>query len=62
MTRDERHQALARDLGATWVGGANDLPPEPVDSAILFAPVGDLVPPAMRALDWAVFWPSPESI
>jgi propanol-preferring alcohol dehydrogenase len=52
MTRDERHQALARDLGATWVGGANDLPPEPVDSAILFAPVGDLVPPAMRALDW----------
>jgi len=51
MTRDSRHQALARQLGATWVGGATDRPPQPLDSAILFAPVGELVPPALEALD-----------
>jgi len=51
MTRDERHQALARELGASWVGGATDRPPQPLDSAILFAPVGELVPPALEALD-----------
>jgi propanol-preferring alcohol dehydrogenase len=51
MTRDERHRSLARELGATWVGGGNDKPPELLDSAILFAPVGDLVPPALESLD-----------
>jgi alcohol dehydrogenase, propanol-preferring len=51
MTRDVRHQALARELGATWVGSAMAQPPEKVDSAILFAPVGNLVPPALEALD-----------
>jgi propanol-preferring alcohol dehydrogenase len=51
MTRDERHRTLARELNATWVGGAHDKPPELLDSAILFAPVGDLVPPALEALD-----------
>jgi propanol-preferring alcohol dehydrogenase len=51
MTRDQRHQALARELGATWVGGATDRPPQALDSAILFAPVGELVPPALEALD-----------
>jgi len=51
MTRDERHQSLARELGAAWVGSANAKPPELLDSAILFAPVGDLVPPALEALD-----------
>ncbi|HTW94180.1 MAG TPA: zinc-dependent alcohol dehydrogenase family protein, partial [Tepidisphaeraceae bacterium] len=51
MTRDARHQQLARELGATWTGGSRDLPPEKLDSAILFAPVGDLVPPAMETLD-----------
>lgn len=51
MTRDERHQALARELGATWVGGSDAKPPELFDSAILFAPVGDLVPNALEALD-----------
>jgi len=51
MTRNERHQALARDLGATWVGGATARPPEPIDSAILFAPVGNLALPALQALD-----------
>jgi alcohol dehydrogenase, propanol-preferring len=51
MTRDVRHQELARQLGAAWAGGATDRPPEPLDSAVLFAPVGDLVPPALEALD-----------
>jgi propanol-preferring alcohol dehydrogenase len=51
LTRGEASQRLARELGAASVGGAYDSPPEPLDSAILFAPVGDLVPVAMRALD-----------
>jgi propanol-preferring alcohol dehydrogenase len=42
---------VALELGAASAGGAYDSPPEPLDSAILFAPVGDLVPVAMRALD-----------
>jgi propanol-preferring alcohol dehydrogenase len=49
-TRDERHQRLARDLGARWTGGADEAPPVELDAAILFAPVGHLVPPALRAL------------
>jgi propanol-preferring alcohol dehydrogenase len=51
MTRDEGHQRLARQLGAAWAGGADATPPEKLDSAVLFAPVGDLVPPALAALD-----------
>ena len=51
MTRDASHQELARQLGATWAGGATDQPPQPLDSAILFAPVGHLVPPALEALE-----------
>jgi propanol-preferring alcohol dehydrogenase len=51
MTRDPCQQALARELGAAWAGGATDRPPEPLDSAILFAPAGNLVPPALEALD-----------
>jgi propanol-preferring alcohol dehydrogenase len=51
MTRSERQQALAREMGATWVGGATARPPEPLDSAILFAPAGELVPPALEALE-----------
>jgi propanol-preferring alcohol dehydrogenase len=51
MTRGEQSQQLARELGAGFVGGAYDAPPEPLDAAILFAPVGDLVPPALEALD-----------
>lgn len=51
MTRDERHRSLARELGAVWTGGARDSPPASLDSAILFAPVGDLVPCALTALD-----------
>lgn len=50
-TRSAHAQQLARDLGAVWTGGAADPPPVPLDAAILFAPVGDLVLPAMSALD-----------
>ena len=51
MTRDERHQQLARQLGAAWAGDADAMPPEKLDSAVLFAPVGHLVRPALEALD-----------
>ncbi|MBI3768167.1 MAG: zinc-dependent alcohol dehydrogenase family protein [Deltaproteobacteria bacterium] len=50
-TRGPRHQALARRMGAVWVGDAAATPPEPLDAAILFAPAGDLVLPALAALD-----------
>ncbi|GBD25272.1 putative alcohol dehydrogenase AdhA [bacterium HR30] len=51
MTRELKHRELARALGAVWVGDASEKPPVPLDSAILFAPVGHLVPPALEALD-----------
>jgi propanol-preferring alcohol dehydrogenase len=51
LTRGAQAQQLARELGAASVGGAYDAPPTKLDAAILFAPVGDLVPVAMRALD-----------
>lgn len=50
-TRDERHRNLARELGAAWVGGAVDPPPVKLDASIIFAPAGEIVPPALRALD-----------
>jgi propanol-preferring alcohol dehydrogenase len=53
MTRSPDDQDLARSLGATSVVGAFDRPPEPLDAAILFAPVGTLVPVALEALDRA---------
>jgi propanol-preferring alcohol dehydrogenase len=46
---DESGQAFARELGATWAGAADELPDE-LDAAIVFAPVGELVPAALRAL------------
>jgi propanol-preferring alcohol dehydrogenase len=46
----EEHRALARELGAVWVGGAADAPPEKLHGSIMFAPAGELVPPALRAL------------
>lgn len=50
-TRDrERHQALAHELGATWVGDAAEHPPVKLDTAIIFAPAGELVPTALKAL------------
>ncbi|NTX05375.1 MULTISPECIES: zinc-dependent alcohol dehydrogenase family protein [Myxococcus] len=48
---DEEGQRFARELGAVWAGGSDVLPPEPLDAAILFAPVGALVPAALRAVD-----------
>ncbi|MVU78297.1 zinc-binding alcohol dehydrogenase family protein [Nocardia sp. ET3-3] len=51
MTRDAEARRLALDLGAASAQGAADPPPVPLDSAILFAPVGDLVLPALAALD-----------
>jgi len=45
------HQELARQLGAIWVGGATEMPPDKLHGAIIFAPAGELVPPALRALD-----------
>ena len=42
---------LARRLGASWVGTSAEAPPAPLDAAILFAPAGELVPAALRALD-----------
>lgn len=51
MTRGERARELALELGAASAQGAADPPPVPLDAAILFAPVGDLVLPALAALD-----------
>jgi propanol-preferring alcohol dehydrogenase len=51
LTRSDEARRLAQDLGASSARGAYDSPPEPLDAAILFAPVGDLVPVALAALD-----------
>lgn len=50
MTRGEGNRALARELGAAYVGESTDRPPVPLDSAIVFAPAGDIVPYALEAL------------
>lgn len=47
---DADGQAFARSLGAAWAGGSDEPPPEPLDSAIIYAPAGELVPQALRAL------------
>ena len=52
-TRDARHQKLAAELGATLVGSAAAAPPVKLDGSIVFAPAGELIPPALRALDKA---------
>ena len=49
-TRGERHRAHAGGLGAAWVGGTFETPPAPCDSAIVFAPAGEVVPAALRAV------------
>jgi alcohol dehydrogenase, propanol-preferring len=48
---DDAAQALARRLGAVWAGASGDPPPAPLDAAIIFAPLGALVPAALRAVD-----------
>src|ERR671935_661835 len=45
---DTEGQAFARELGAEWAGGSDETPPEPLDAALVFAPVGALVPAALR--------------
>nr|WP_250121168.1 zinc-dependent alcohol dehydrogenase family protein [Chroococcidiopsis sp. CCMEE 29] len=47
---DIKGQQFALDLGAAWAGGSDELPPEPLDAAIIFAPIGSLVPAALRAV------------
>ena len=47
---DSATQAFARRLGATWAGGSDETPPQPLDAAIIFATVGDLVPLALKAV------------
>ncbi|KAA0253702.1 zinc-dependent alcohol dehydrogenase family protein [Acidobacteria bacterium ACD] len=47
---DAEAQRFARDLGAEWAGGADEAPPEPLDAALVFAPVGALVPAALKAV------------
>jgi propanol-preferring alcohol dehydrogenase len=47
---DERTQAFARELGASWAGGSDETPPDPLDAAIIFAPAGPLVPQALSVL------------
>jgi propanol-preferring alcohol dehydrogenase len=47
---DRAGQEFARGLGAEWAGGSDETPPEPLDGAIIFAPVGTLVPVALRAV------------
>src|SRR5713101_35524 len=49
-TRDARHQKLALDMGAAWAGGTLEEPPKKLDAAIVFAPAGEIVPAALKAL------------
>ncbi|MBL7199420.1 MAG: zinc-dependent alcohol dehydrogenase family protein [Anaerolineae bacterium] len=51
FTRSQGHRRLARELGAVWVGGAEDTPPARMHSSILFAPAGVLVPQALDSLE-----------
>jgi propanol-preferring alcohol dehydrogenase len=48
---DAAAQALARELGCEWAGASTELPPEPLDAALIFAPVGALVPTALKAVE-----------
>ncbi|MGH9391843.1 MAG: zinc-binding alcohol dehydrogenase family protein, partial [Vicinamibacteria bacterium] len=50
-TRGEKHQELAREMGAAWVGSAAQPMPERVDGGILFAPSGELLPVALRSIE-----------
>ena len=52
FTRSEKHRKVALDMGAAWVGLAEDEPPEKLDRAVIFAPGGHLVNEALRAIRW----------
>jgi propanol-preferring alcohol dehydrogenase len=51
FSRGGEHRELAQELGAAWIGESHEPSPRPLDGAILFAPAGDLVPPALESLD-----------
>ena len=51
FTRSEEHKRMAEELGAIWIGNPVDVPPTKLDAAIIFAPAGELVINALRALD-----------
>ena len=61
MTRSAQARSWRSALGAASAGGATTAPPEPLDAAILFAPVGTLVPPHWPRSTGAAPWPSPAS-
>ena len=48
---DSEAQVFARRLGAVWAGASNETPPVPLDAALIFAPAGELIPAALRAVD-----------
>lgn len=50
FSRGEKHRRLAMDLGAAWAGTIDQTPPSPLDRAVIFAPVGDLVPASLQLL------------
>ncbi len=49
---DTKSQEFAKSLGAVWAGGSSESPPEPLEVAIIFAPIGELVPAALRVVEW----------
>jgi propanol-preferring alcohol dehydrogenase len=51
VTRGEEHRELARSMGAAWAGDSGEMPPDKIDSAVVFAPAGELVPEVLAALD-----------
>ena len=50
FSRNPRHRKLAERLGAMWTGTAHEVPPQPLDSAVIFAPAGEMVPKALKVL------------
>jgi alcohol dehydrogenase, propanol-preferring len=59
---DASAQDFARRITGGWVGGSDEMPPEPLDAALIFAPVGALVPAALRALAPGARWCAVASI
>lgn len=51
VSREEKHRELAGELGASWVGPAGSTPPKPLEAAIIYAPAGELIPEALKAVD-----------
>jgi propanol-preferring alcohol dehydrogenase len=59
---DVAAQDFARSLGAVWAGDSSELPPVPLDAAIIYAPAGELVPAAYAPCARAAGWSAPASI